>query len=122
MAKSGVGRRAVLRGGAALLLVKGPAFGAQVDATAVRPKEGDLLVRVGAPGAKPLTPDDMPAGGTQTMAWAIDPSDGTVRSGSRLNRILLLRLDPGRSAPRRGRARRTASWPTRRSARTRAAR
>ncbi len=63
MAKSGVGRRAVLKGGAALLLVKGQAFGAQGDAAAIRPKEGDFLVKVDAPGAKPLTPDDVPAGG-----------------------------------------------------------
>jgi Rieske Fe-S protein len=29
----------------------------------------------------------------------MDPADGTVRSGSRLNRVLLLRLDPDRLAP-----------------------
>lgn len=28
------------------------------------------------------------------MAWALDPAEGIVRSGTRLNQILLLRLDP----------------------------
>jgi Rieske Fe-S protein len=38
------------------------------------------------------------------MAWAMDPSNKTVRSGSRLNRVLLVRLDPeklsGKTKPR----------------------
>ena len=106
MAKSGVGRRAVLKGGAALLLVKGPAFGAQVDATAVRPKEGDFLIKIDAPGAKPLTPDDCRPARRRRMAWAMDPQDRTVRSGSRLNRVLLLRLDPRDAEPGDARARR----------------
>ena len=102
MAKSGVGRRSVLKGGAALILAQGVAgtsLGAQADASSIRPKEGDFLVRVNDTGAKPLTPDDVPAGAAQTMAWPLDPMDGTVRSGSRLNRILLLRLDPSKFSP-----------------------
>ena len=27
------------------------------------------------------------------MAWPLDPTDNTVRDGSRLNKVLLLRLD-----------------------------
>jgi len=30
----------------------------------------------------------------QTFAWTIDPASETVRNGSRLNKVLLLRLDP----------------------------
>ena len=33
------------------------------------------------------------------MAWAMDPIDRTVRSGSRLNRVLLIRLDAGKLSP-----------------------
>ncbi len=33
------------------------------------------------------------------MAWAMDPMDKTVRNGSRLNRVLLLRLDPEKLSP-----------------------
>jgi rieske iron-sulfur protein len=84
----------MLKGGVALLFVKPLAVQAQDDAASVRPKEGDFLVKVGDPGARPLTPDDIPAGATQTMAWPLDPRDGTVRSGSRLNRILLVRFSP----------------------------
>jgi Rieske Fe-S protein len=34
-------------------------------------------------------------GEQQIMAWPIDPASGVVRSGSRLNEILVLKLDPG---------------------------
>jgi rieske iron-sulfur protein len=94
-ASSDVGRREVLKGALALVFVHSAqtAHG-QDDPAAARPKEGDLLVKVGDAGATPLTPDDIPLVAMQTMAWAIDPKDRTVRSGSRLNRILLVRFDP----------------------------
>jgi rieske iron-sulfur protein len=41
-----------------------------------------------------LTPDDVPLGGEQTFDWPFDPTGETVRSGSRLNKVLLSRLDP----------------------------
>ena len=72
---------------------------AQGEPASIRPKEGDYLVRVNDAANKPLTPDDVPAGAAQTMAWPLDPVDGTVRSGSRLNRILLVRLDPATLSP-----------------------
>jgi len=62
----------------------------------MRPLAGDLLVR--ATGAsenlEPLRPGDIGLAGPQLLAWARDPASGTVRDGSRLNQILLLRLDP----------------------------
>jgi Rieske Fe-S protein len=66
----------------------------QDDPASMRPKEGDLLIRIGDPTVKPLTPDDISLGAGPTMAWPMDPSSGTVRSGSRFNRVLLVRLDP----------------------------
>lgn len=48
---------------------------------------------------KPLTAEDIRIGAIQTMAWAMDPTDNTVRSGSRLNRVLLLRLDADQLSP-----------------------
>src|ERR1700722_19162421 len=102
-----VGRRTVLRGGVGLGvgLRLTPALALAQDGTAsLRPREGDLLVKEGG-AQEPLTPDDVPASAAQTMAWAMDPGDRTVRSGSRLNRVLLLRLDPGQlSAETRSRA------------------
>ena len=45
-----------------------------------------------------MTPDDIRNGAAQTLAWPMD-RDGTVRSGSRLNQVVLLRLDPGTLSP-----------------------
>ena len=66
---------------------------AQDNPAASRPKEGDFLVKTSDTTANPLTPADIRVGGRQVTAWAMDPADKTVRSGSRLNRILLVRLD-----------------------------
>jgi rieske iron-sulfur protein len=57
-----------------------------------RPKEGDLLISV--ENGNVLAPGDIPLGGPPVLAWPMDGSDKTVRKDSRLNRILLLRLDP----------------------------
>jgi len=67
---------------------------AQENPTAARPKVDDLLVKVGDVTHTPLTPADIAAGSKQIFAWAMDPTDSTVRSGSRLNRVLLIRLNP----------------------------
>lgn len=72
----------------------GPALAVgQDDQASVRPREGDLLVKVGDPALKPLVPDDIPTAAAPAMAWAMDPAGKIVRSGSRLNRVLLVRLD-----------------------------
>ncbi len=67
----------------------------QDDPASSRPREGDVLIKVGDDGRTPLTPNDIPLAGGYTTAWAMDPADKTVRSGSRLNQLLLLRFDPG---------------------------
>jgi rieske iron-sulfur protein len=59
-----------------------------------RPKEGDLLVSVLSEGPVPLQPKDIPTGGPPVVAWAMDQVGNLVRKGSRLNKVLLLRLDP----------------------------
>jgi rieske iron-sulfur protein len=68
---------------------------AETEPARERPKEGDLLVAV-TPGSspEPLKPGNVPLDGKQTFAWAMDPETKTVRNGSRLNKVLLLRLDP----------------------------
>ena len=90
------GRRNILKAGLGLGL--GACFACQASAqdnpAAARPKEGDLLVKFGDATNTPLTPADVPLGSKQIFGWAMDPADKTVRSGSRLNRILLVRLDP----------------------------
>ncbi len=59
-----------------------------------RPKEGDLLVSILSESPVPLQPKDIPAGGPPVVAWPMDQAGNVVRSGSRLNKVLLLRLDP----------------------------
>jgi rieske iron-sulfur protein len=65
----------------------------QDDPAAVRPREGDLLVKAGDETRTPLTPNDIPLASGYSTAWAMDPAQKTVRSGSRLNLLLLLRFD-----------------------------
>src|SRR5262250_3223803 len=94
-AEDEVGRRSVLRaalpvGASALFAPRAVAH--QTAATAA-PKEGDLLVRADDPEHRPLRPADIPSNTRQVAAWAMDPADRTVRSGTRLNAIVLLRLD-----------------------------
>jgi Rieske Fe-S protein len=71
----------------------------QTDPASARPKERDLLVRVGDAANTPLTPGDIPLAGGYVPAWAMDPADRTVRSGSRLNQVLLLRFDAAALTP-----------------------
>jgi Rieske Fe-S protein len=72
---------------------------AQTEPARERPKEGDLLVAVDAKMPEPLKPEDVPLDGKQTFAWPLDPESNTVRNGSRLNKVLLLRLDPESLSP-----------------------
>jgi rieske iron-sulfur protein len=59
-----------------------------------RPKEGDVLVRFNSEKQIPLEPKDIPFGGPPVFAWPMDLAANVIRSGSRLNKILLVRLDP----------------------------
>jgi Rieske Fe-S protein len=57
-----------------------------------RPKEGDYLVAINATNADALSPKDITE--PQVIAWPMDPTAKLVRNGSRLNKVLLVRLDP----------------------------
>jgi Rieske Fe-S protein len=88
----GVRRRTLLKG--ALALGAGTVLqGAQDERAARRPAAGDLLVRIDDKTLKPLTPDDIPAQSAPVEAWSMDPAEKIARSGSRLNKILLVKLD-----------------------------
>jgi rieske iron-sulfur protein len=58
-----------------------------------RPKEEDFLVAVDSDKPHALELKDIPIGGPPVLAWPMDPASNTVRKDSRLNKILLLRLD-----------------------------
>jgi Rieske Fe-S protein len=88
------GRRALLKAG----IVLGVGF-AQDDPASSRPRVGDLVVRAGDAARTPLAPADIPLASMQTLAWSMDPVERIVRSGSRLNQLILVRLDPGMLRP-----------------------
>jgi rieske iron-sulfur protein len=60
-----------------------------------RPQKGDLLVHSeGEQEGKLIKSDDLKLGGPPLHAWPRDPKTSVTRSGSRLNEILIVRLDP----------------------------
>lgn len=72
----------------------GPADAEAADPKKERPQPGDELVHAsGARKGETVTPADL-ADGKAVGAWAKDPASGTVRNGSRLNRVLLVRVEP----------------------------
>jgi rieske iron-sulfur protein len=89
-------RRTAIAAGLGLLAASRLALAQDDDAKRERPQPGDVLVKIGAPDAAPLKIADIPFGGPQILAWPMDSPSKTLRDGSRLNKVLLLRLDPGR--------------------------
>ena len=70
---------------------------AQSDLRNARPQEGDRLVYAdGDNKGTPIKLDALQSGGPPVTAMPQDAASGTVRDGSRLNQILLVRLDPSR--------------------------
>ena len=68
--------------------VLGPVMAEPADE---RPKEGDLLVATDGASLDGLSPKDISG---PVIAWPLDPAARVVRNGSRLNKVLLIRLDP----------------------------
>ena len=69
---------------------------AAADGEDTSPPRADdwLVVAFGARAGQPIGPDDIELGAKQIFAYPQDPSTGVVRSGSRLNPVILVRLDP----------------------------
>jgi rieske iron-sulfur protein len=60
------------------------------------PQKGDLLVlSEGDRQGEVVTPGDVTLGGPPVHAWPQDPKSSVIRKGSRLNEIVLIKLDPG---------------------------
>jgi rieske iron-sulfur protein len=85
-------RREVLALASAAGLLAGGIAPASAEPADERPKPGDHLVPIEGSEPRPLTPADIPK--MPLLAWPMDPKDGVVRNGSRLNRVLLVALDP----------------------------
>ena len=84
-------RRDFLAAASALLGVSAAVSPASAEPADERPKEGDYLVAIDAAGTDGLSPKDI-AG--PVIAWPMDPAAKLIRNGSRLNKALLVRLDP----------------------------
>jgi rieske iron-sulfur protein len=60
-----------------------------------RPQKDDLLVvSEGPQSGQVIKPSDLTLGGPPVHAWPKDPKTSVVRSGSRLNEIIVIKLDP----------------------------
>jgi Rieske Fe-S protein len=61
-----------------------------------RPQKGDFLVHSdGELEGEVIRPSDLKLDGLPLHAWPKDPKSSVIRKGSRLNEVLLVKLDPG---------------------------
>ena len=54
---------------------------------------GDLFVRIGDANLYPLSPGEIKRGAKPVIAWAMHPTNETLRNGSKLHQVLLVRFD-----------------------------
>ncbi len=92
------GRRRVM--GAGVALAPWLARPARADdPSELHPQPGDRLVFLTGPKKRQIIkPDDLPLGGPQFQAYPQSP-DGVLRDGSRLNLLIVIRLDPASLSP-----------------------
>ena len=91
------GRRTVLTGalgvGLGLSFIDAAAAAATDDPAKERPQAGDQFVYFsGDKKGQVVKVDDLPLGGPQVVVYPVDPKTETVRKGSRLNQVVLIRL------------------------------
>ena len=85
----------LLAGGLAALLPEGRAAADDAPPEKSPPQAGDEIVFAkGDKKGQTVTVADLAQVGTILECWAKDPASGAVRSGNRLNRILLMHLEP----------------------------
>ena len=96
--RSGTTRRTLLNTiagvGAASLVAPRAAVAADEPAK-MRPQPGDVLVFAqGERKGQPIVAGDLPLADAPTLAYPKDPAADVVRDGSRLNQLVVVRLDP----------------------------
>jgi rieske iron-sulfur protein len=73
---------------------------ANKDPAATPPTAGDQFVFVlGDKKGEVIKVEDLALGGPQQLAYPMEPTGSVVRDGSRLNQVLLIRLDPAQLSP-----------------------
>jgi rieske iron-sulfur protein len=61
----------------------------------LRPQKADVLVFAeGDRAGQVIKPEELKAGGPAVRAWPQDPKSSVIRKGSRLNEVVIVRLDP----------------------------
>lgn len=97
MSEFGHHRRTVLKGAIALtagLPLLEARAATEEDPKKARPQEGDRFVYFsGDRKGEIIKAEDLPLGGPQILAYPVDPATDTVRNGSRLNQVLLIRFE-----------------------------
>ena len=91
-------RRALLTalaGCACLAAIEPAAADDEQPGASERPQKADVLVRAeGDKAGEVITAEDLTLGGPPLRAWPKDPKTSVVRKGSRLNEVVLVKLDP----------------------------
>ncbi len=92
-------RRKILRGFCAAGIAVPASGGAQEpsEASLLAPQENDVLVHsFGNDSGNVIGVAELAVDSKQIFAWAMDPVSGIVRNGSRLNQVVLIRVDKAR--------------------------
>lgn len=75
-------------------------LGDDTEASLAPPQADDWLVfAFGDRAGDTITPDDLDVGAKQVFAYSRDSVSGVTRNGTRLNQVLVIRLDPAILAP-----------------------
>lgn len=86
---------AALAAGACFASPKSSAAEGDLPGSNERPQKADVLVfSEGDRAGDVIEPKDLTAGGPPVRAWPKDPKTSVVRKGSRLNEVLIVKLDP----------------------------
>ncbi len=85
------GRRMALKAAAGVALAAGAGMAWADDG----PRKGDWLVQVDDEGKQPLARADIKLGEKPVIVYPFDPASKALRDGTRLNRIVLVKLEPG---------------------------
>ncbi len=95
-------RRCVLQAGCALVLAGAhrAARGQAPEEASAPPAENDLVVFAYGPRAGQLIAlADLVVGAKQVLSYPLNPATQRVRDGTRLNQLIVVRLDPAQLAP-----------------------
>lgn len=100
LSRRALGRRTVLRAGCAVALARAcRARADETDERSMPPQAGDALAFAFGPAAgTAIVLSDLVIGAKQTLAYPLNRATGLVRDGTRLNQLIVVRVDPSKLA------------------------